>query len=53
MNEDIFENAYRVDADLFHTDKKDPFSKYLDTCGRGLILFVARICVEQTATALG
>ena len=33
---DIFENAPRVDQDIFYTDKKDAFHKYPDTCGRGL-----------------
>ena len=27
MDGDIFENAARVDADIFYTDKKDAFSK--------------------------
>ena len=27
MDEDNFENAPRVDADLFYTDKKDAFYK--------------------------
>ena len=37
MDGDLFENAPRVDADIFYTDKKDAFSNYPDTCGRGLI----------------
>ena len=32
MNGDIFENAPRVDADLFYTDEKKRFQKYPDTC---------------------
>ena len=27
VDRDIFENAPRVDADIFYTDKKDAFSK--------------------------
>ena len=27
VDKDIFENAPRVDADIFYTDKKDAFSK--------------------------
>ena len=31
------EQRLRVDGDIFYTDKKMPFQKYRDTCGRGLI----------------
>ena len=37
VDRDNFENAPRVDADLFlHGQKKMRFQKYPDTCGRGL-----------------
>ena len=36
---DTFESASRVEANLFHMDKKMRFQKYPDTCGRGLNLF--------------
>ena len=42
---DIFENAPRVDADLFSffkTDKKVRFQKDLDTFGRGLTFLIAK-----------
>ena len=36
---DIFENATRIDADIYHPDKGDAFRKHSNTCGRGLNVF--------------
>ena len=41
MDGNIFENAPRVDANLYENDKKRcVFKKYPDTCGRGLSVIV-------------
>ena len=48
---DIFENAPRVDADLFDTDKnKMRFQIFPDTCGRGQRTMI--FCVESVSSLL-
>ena len=49
---DIFENAPRVDAYIFYTDKKMRFRKYPDTCGRGLNVLLCSIYREAHLSIL-